>query len=106
MPSKRAPSKKKKVDKVDKGDEGSQLAEMLKEAFATAASTSLPAKKGQPVLPLGEKTELSIREASALTGYTGQLIVEAIHDGSLKASKLSGRWTLKREDIDNWLKRL
>ena len=106
MPSKRATSKKKKGDKGDKGDEGALLAEMLKEAFANAASTSLPATKGQPVLPLGEKPELSIREASALTGYTSQLIVEAIHDGSLEASKRSGRWTLKREDIDNWLKRL
>lgn len=92
--------------KAKKGDEGAQLAAVLKEAFAKAASTSLPVAKGKEALPLSEKRELSIKEASALTGYTSQLVMEAIHDGSLKATKQSGRWILKRADIDNWIRRL
>ena len=92
--------------KIKKVDEGAQLAAVLKEAFAKTASTSLPVAKGKPALTLSDKRELSIKEASALTGYTSQLVIEAIHDGVLKATKQSGRWILKRADLDDWIRRL
>ena len=95
------PRKPKKKD-----DEGAHLAAVLKQAFANAASTALPVAKGKPLLPLSDRHELSIKEASALSGYTSQLVMEAIHQGSLKATKKSGRWVLKRTDLDEWIRKL
>ena len=106
-PSKRVSKQPAKSAKsAPKADEASELAQVLKEAFAKAATEALPAGRGQPGLPLGDKSELSIKEASALTGYTSQLLMEAIHESSLKASKKSGRWVLARNDLEDWIRKL
>lgn len=68
-----------------------ELVEKLRNAFGQAAGSG------------AEKPIVSLIEASTITGYTREYLVEAIHAGTLKAEKVSGRWSLKREDLDRWV---
>jgi len=68
-----------------------ELVEKLRSAFTQAAGSG------------AEKPILSVIEASTVTGYTRDYLLEAIHAGALKAEKVSGRWSLKREDLDRWV---
>ena len=88
-------------------DEGMLLAETLKSALSEEAAALLPVRKTKADdVPITDKQVLALKEASALSGYTSEFLLEAIRSGRLIAEKTSGKWTVQREDLDKWLKSL
>ena len=59
-------------------------------------------------VPLSDKLTLSVAEAARLTGFSPDSLREAINAGRLEAKIVKGRrgWTIKREDLDAYVKRL
>ena len=51
-----------------------------------------------------EKSEYSITEAARRQGVTRQAIYVAIKQKKLKANKASTRWTIRREDLEEYKK--
>lgn len=105
-------SKKGGLKKSAKGrakpDEGMLLAETLKSALSEEAAALLPVSKTKTAdaVPITDKQILALKEASAVSGYTTEFLLEAIRSGRLIAEKISGKWNVKREDLDKWLKDL
>ena len=97
----------KRQDAAAKPDEGMLLAETLKSALLEEAAALLPVRKTKTAtLPITDKQILALKEASALSGYTTEFLLEAIRSGRLIAEKASGKWNVKREDLNKWLKDL
>lgn len=66
---------------------------------------------GHTSAPLAEidlKLTLSVAEAGRLSGFSPDALREAINAGKLKAKIVKGRrgWTIKREDLDKYVKGL
>ena len=100
---------KKQSDEPAAMDEGMLLSERLRSALSGDAIALLPARKTKTKItsvPIAEKQALTLREASAISGYTNEFLLEAIRSGHLIAEKISGRWSLKRDDLNEWMKRL
>jgi excisionase family DNA binding protein len=59
-------------------------------------------------LRLTDKLTLSLTEASLLAGFSRESLREAIGAGKLKAKIVKGRrgWTIKREDLDAYVRKL
>jgi len=98
---------KKQSDEPPTMDEGLLLAETLRSALSGDAIALLPARKSKtniPSAPIAEKQTLTLREASAISGYTNEFLLEAIRSGQLIAEKTSGKWHLKRDDLNEWMK--
>jgi excisionase family DNA binding protein len=55
-----------------------------------------------------DKLTLSVAEAAQLSGFTKDALRDAIGAGKLKAKIVKGRrgWTIKREDLDSYVKKL
>jgi excisionase family DNA binding protein len=88
-------------------DEGVLLAETLKSALSEDAAALLPVRKTKAAaVPITDKQMLALREASALSGYSNEFLLEAIRSGHLTAEKISGKWNVKRDDLQKWLKHL
>ncbi len=74
-------------------DEGMLLAETLKSALSEEAAALLPVRKTKAdAVPITDKQLLALKEASALSGYTSEFLLEAIRSGRLIAEKTSGKW--------------
>ena len=61
-----------------------------------------------PRVPLPDKLTLSVAEAARLTGLSPDSLRDAIKAGRLKAKIVKGRrgWTIKREDLEAWVRKL
>ncbi len=57
-------------------------------------------------LSLSDKLTLSLSEASHLSGLSRGYLQQAIKAGKLKAKILGRGWRVKRNDLDNWVKKL
>jgi excisionase family DNA binding protein len=55
---------------------------------------------------IGEMIMLTLADASALTNLSKGFLVEAIHEGKLKAKKLGRGWKIKRTDLDAYIRKL
>lgn len=57
---------------------------------------------------VADKLTLSVAEAAQLSGFTRDALREAIGAGKLKAKIIRGRrgWTIKREDLDAYVRKL
>jgi excisionase family DNA binding protein len=57
---------------------------------------------------VADKLTLSVAEASQLSGFSRESLREAINAGTLKAKTVKGRrgWTIKREDLNAYVKKL
>jgi excisionase family DNA binding protein len=59
-------------------------------------------------VPLSDKLTLSVAEAAQLTGFSPDLLGDAIKAGRLKAKVVKGRrgWTIKRADLEDYVRKL
>lgn len=89
----------------------SALAEMMGRLISLQERSALPpAPDGHSAatVPVADKLALSVAEAAQLTGFTKDALREAINAGRLKAKVIKGRrgWTIKREDLDVYVRKL
>ena len=58
--------------------------------------------------PLSEKLTLSVAEAARLSGFSADSLREAIREKRLKAKVVKGRrgWTIKREDLEAYVRKV
>jgi excisionase family DNA binding protein len=59
-----------------------------------------------PAVPIADKIMLTIPEASLLTSLSPTYLINAIHEGSLKAKMIGDECRVKREDLDQYIKQL
>lgn len=59
-----------------------------------------------PQVPIADKLTLNLAGAAALAGLSRSYLVEAIHEGKLKAAKRGRGWNIKRADLDAFIKKL
>jgi excisionase family DNA binding protein len=81
--------------------EGAALA-----GVAAAAAILEHLQPSKPRVPVESKPLLKLEEASILTGLSRQILREAIEAQSLKAKIIGRAWRIKREDLDQFLKKL
>ncbi len=60
----------------------------------------------KPSIPIESKPLLKLDEASQLTGLSRQTLREAIEKNRLKAKIVGRAWRIKRDDLDQYLKKL
>lgn len=63
-------------------------------------------RQARPSVAIADKPLLKLDEASALTGLSRHILREAIDAGKLKAKIIGRSWRVKREDLDNYIKKL
>ncbi len=59
-----------------------------------------------PPSELTHQLTLNIADAAVLSGLTRHFLIEAIHEGKLKAEKRGRGWNIKRSDLDAYIKKL
>jgi excisionase family DNA binding protein len=69
-------------------------------------ANKLDEQKTTPAVAIENKPLLKLDEASALTGLSRQILKNAIDNKKLKAQIIGKAWRVKREDIDQFLKKL
>jgi len=76
-------------------------------AFADTLAASLQ-KHLQPsdLVPIADRLTLSLSEASGLSGFSKDFLRQAIKAGGLSAAKRGRGWNIKRDDLDDYVKRL
>jgi excisionase family DNA binding protein len=60
----------------------------------------------KPAVAIADKPLLKLDEAAALTGLSRQLLRQAIADGKLKGRIIGRAYRVKREDLDEFIKKL
>jgi excisionase family DNA binding protein len=60
----------------------------------------------KPTVPIADKPLLKLDEASALTGLSRQFLRRAIEDGKLKSRIIGRGFRVKRDDLDEFIKKL
>jgi excisionase family DNA binding protein len=60
----------------------------------------------KPAVAIADKPLLKLDEAAALTGLSRQLLRQAIEDGKLKGRIIGRAYRVKREDLDEFIKKL
>jgi excisionase family DNA binding protein len=60
----------------------------------------------KPSVAIADKPLLKLDEAAALTGLSRQLLRQAIEDGKLKGRIIGRGFRVKREDLDEFIKKL
>ncbi len=94
------------------GDEQSLALAPFQRENAALAGASLAAailERLQPIkasVPVESKPLLKLDEASLLTGLSRQILRDAIEAKKLKAKIIGRAWRIKREDLDQYLKKL
>jgi excisionase family DNA binding protein len=73
---------------------------------AVAAAILERLQPSKPSVPLESKPLLKLDEASILTGLSRQILREAIEANKLKAKIVGRAWRIKRDDLDQFLKKL
>jgi excisionase family DNA binding protein len=85
------------------------LAPIQRENAAIAGAAAAIFERLQPArpsVPVESKPLLKLDEASLLTGLSRQILREAIEAKKLKAKIIGKAWRIRREDIDQFLKKL
>jgi excisionase family DNA binding protein len=83
-------------------------AEFVGERFL-AALESIAARDSKPsvgVVPIADKVILTLADAAVLTTLSRSHLLEAIHDGRLKAKIIGRGWRIKRNDLDIYVRKL
>ncbi len=73
---------------------------------AAAIFERLQPTNAKPSIPIESKPLLKINEASLLTGLSRQTLREAIELNKLRAKIVGRAWRIKRDDLDQYLKKL
>ncbi len=73
---------------------------------ASAAAAIFDRLQPRPTVPVESKPLLKLHEASQLTGLSRQILREAIETNKLKAQIVGRAWRIKRDDLDQYLKKL
>jgi excisionase family DNA binding protein len=60
----------------------------------------------KPTVAIADKPLLKLDEVSALTGLSRQLLRQAIEDGKLKSRIIGRGFRVKRDDLDEFIKKL
>jgi excisionase family DNA binding protein len=68
--------------------------------------TFLNAIGQKPAVAIADKPLLKLDEAAALTGLSRQFLRQAIEDGKLKGRIIGRGFRIKREDLDEFIKKL
>lgn len=55
---------------------------------------------------VAHKLVLTVPECQALTGFSRQIIRNAITDGGLSAKQIGKAWRVKRSDLETWIAKL
>lgn len=81
---------------------------VTQEAFADRLIETLEALKPESTPPVfvAYKLTLNLKEAAQLAGLSRGFLLEAIHDGTLKAAKRGRGWNIKRTDLDAYVNKL
>ena len=58
------------------------------------------------IISITDKPTLNLKAADRLSGLSRGFLLEAIHDGSLKAAKRGRGWNIKRSDLDTYVNKL
>jgi excisionase family DNA binding protein len=87
------------------------LAPIQREGAALAGAAAAAAilerlQPSKPRVPVESKPLLKIDEASILTGLSRQILRDAIEANKLKAKIVGRAWRIKRDDLDQFLKKL
>jgi excisionase family DNA binding protein len=87
------------------------LAPIQREGAALAGAAAAAAilerlQPSKPRVPVESKPLLKLDEASILTGLSRQILREAINANTLKAKIVGRAWRIKRDDLDQFLKKL
>ncbi len=87
------------------------LAPIDRESIALAGAAAAAAiferlQPTKPSIPIESKPLLKLDEATLLTGLSRQTLREAIKGKKLKAKIIGKAWRIRREDIDQYLKKL
>jgi excisionase family DNA binding protein len=64
------------------------------------------AQAQRPAVDIADKLLLTLAEAQALTGLSRATLREAIEAGDLKARQMGRAWRVKRDDLENYIKKL
>jgi excisionase family DNA binding protein len=75
-------------------------------AAAAAAAILERLQPSKAHVPVESKPLLKIDEASILTGLSRQILRDAIEANKLKAKIVGRAWRIKRDDLDQFLKKL
>jgi excisionase family DNA binding protein len=69
-------------------------------------ANKLDEQKTTPAVAIENKPLLKLDEASALTGLSRQILKNAIDNKKLKAQIVGKAWRVKREELDQFIKRM
>jgi excisionase family DNA binding protein len=76
-----------------------QLLALIEQARAQAAPQVT-------ITDLAHKPVLKLKEASTLTGFSYDILRDAIEKGTLKAKIVGRAWRVKRADLDAFIRKL
>jgi hypothetical protein len=95
------------VTALARGEGSADALALIIREVATATVGALRADAAA-VVPVADKLTLSVADASRLCGLSKESLRAAINTGTLKAKIIAGRrgWTIKRGDLDMYVKKL
>lgn len=86
-------------------EEVSQFVALIK-YLADALKTNVETRPPAGTVPIADKLSLSLAEAAALAGLSKNFLLNDIHAGKLKAVIRGRGWSIKRKDLDAYIKKL
>lgn len=84
---------------------GSDVSGLVPGGFFVQLVAALASNKA-PILQLGDKLTLTLAEAAALAGLSKDFLSKAIHAKKLKAAKRGRGWNIKKDDLEDYVRKL
>jgi excisionase family DNA binding protein len=80
----------------------------MADAFSALAEAieGLKERVNNPSIQIADKVMLTLQDAATLSSLSRNHLLEAIHDGRLKAKIIGRGWRIKRGDLDAYVKKL